>query len=310
VLDAVLLDMNEVVDELEHMIRHLIGEDVRVSVHRYPIPLPVVADRGQLLQVLVNLAINARDAMPAGGELSIACESVELDEAGAAAAGCPPGVYSAMRVSDTGAGMDELTRTRAFEPFFTTKEPGRGTGLGLATSYGIVTQSGGTIAVESQPGAGTTVTILLPEPVEAPPRAVEHETLPEHDADVVRGSTVLLVEDEPLLRELLVEMLASVGVNVLAASDADEAVAACEAHPGGIDALVSDLVMPGISGRELAAEIGARHPGVRVLYISGYSDEEINARGLLEPGMSFLQKPFTVDVLEATLGTLLTEVPV
>ncbi len=305
VLEPVLLDLNDVVAEVEQMLRHLIGEDIRVRVEPGSSGLCVVADRAQLGQVLVNLAVNARDAMPGGGELTIACDLVELDEQGAAVAGAAPGRYSRIRVRDTGTGMDEETRVRAFEPFFTTKAPGEGTGLGLATSYGIVTQTGGTIAVESEPGAGTTVTILLPEPGGALAPAAEREPVRRSASETVCGLTVLVVEDEPLLRELLVEMLRSVSVDVLAADGAHEALACAERHPGPIDALVTDLVMPGTSGRALAHAVNDLHPELRVLYISGYSDEEIAARGILAPEMSFLQKPFTVDELETKLCELM-----
>jgi PAS domain S-box-containing protein len=305
-LEPVLLDVDDVVAEVEHMLRHLIGEDVLLHVEPSPSPVCVLADRAQLGQVLVNLAVNARDAMPAGGDLVIASDRVELGELEAAATACAPGRFARIRVRDTGTGMDEETRTRAFEPFFTTKPVGEGTGLGLATSYGIVTQTGGAITVESALGAGTTVTILLPEhdgePV-APggrdrPRAAS-------TTSTVDGLTVLVVEDEPLLRELLVEMLRSVSADVLEADGPAEAIARAEAHPGPIDALVTDLVMPGASGRALAQAVVERHPELRVLYISGYSDEEIAARGILSPEMSFLQKPFTVDELESKLGELL-----
>jgi PAS domain S-box-containing protein len=294
VLAPTLLDLNEVAAEVEQMLRHVIGEDVRLRVVPSDEPLPVLADRAQLAQVLVNLAVNARDAMPAGGSLEIRCDR--------------DGGLARIRVTDTGSGMDEPTRLRVFEPFFTTKEPGRGTGLGLATSYGIVTQSGGSITVESELGAGTIVTILLPgadgisaREAPAPP--------PEPRRGDVRGSTVLLVEDEPLLRELVVEMLRSVAVSVLDASTADEAIERCADHPGAIDALITDLVMPGMSGRGLAEALTALRPGLRVLYVSGYPDEEIAARGILEPGMTFLQKPFTLEQLEAALCSLLAGAP-
>jgi PAS domain S-box-containing protein len=305
VLEPVLLDLNEVVAEVEQMLRHLIGDDVVLRVEPGPGALRVLADRAQVGQVLINLAVNAGDAMPAGGELAIATDRVELGEQDAAAAGCPPGRYSRIRVRDTGTGMDDATRARVFEPFFTTKPPGEGTGLGLATSYGIVTQSGGSISVESELGGGTTVTILLPEPDRTPAPAPEREPAPAATPEGVSGATVLVVEDEPLLRELLVEMLRSVSVNVLAADGPGEALERSARHAGQIDALVTDLVMPGTSGRALAQAVIERHPGLRVLYISGYSDEEIAARGILAPEMSFLQKPFTVDELETKLCELL-----
>jgi PAS domain S-box-containing protein len=291
VLAPALLDLNDVVAEVEEMLRHLIGEDVRLRVQRCEESLAVVADRAQLVQVLVNLAVNARDAMPGGGVLEIACDR--------------EGPSARIRVTDTGGGMDEPTRLRVFEPFFTTKAPGEGTGLGLATSYGIVTQSGGTITVESELGAGTTVTILLPEVDLDLAAPAEPGGEPQHGREDVCGSTVLLVEDEPLLRELVCEMLRSVSVTVLGAATADEAIERCTVHDGPIDALVTDLVMPGMSGRRLADALTALRPGIQVLYISGYSDEEIAVRGILEPGMSFLHKPFTIEELETKLCALL-----
>jgi two-component system, cell cycle sensor histidine kinase and response regulator CckA len=304
-LEPALVDLNDVVAEVASMLRHLIGEDVLLRVEPAAEPVCVVADRAQLGQVLVNLAVNARDAMPAGGELSIASDRVELGEPEAAATGCAPGRYARIRVRDTGTGMDDETRTRAFEPFFTTKAPGEGTGLGLATSYGVVTQSGGAITVESVLGTGTTVTILLREHDGEPTVPAGRDRAQAAAPGGVAGLTVLVVEDEPLLRELLVEMLRSVSANVLEADGAGEAIARADGHGGPIDALVTDLVMPGTSGRELAQAVTERHPGLRVLYISGYSDAEIAARGILAPEMSFLQKPFTVDELESKLCELL-----
>jgi CheY-like chemotaxis protein len=256
----------------------------------------VKADAGQLEQVIMNLAVNARDAMPGGGTLTIETRNVEI---GGAAAGAPesvvpPGGYVLLRVADTGTGMDAGTRAHIFEPFFTTKEPGKGTGLGLATVYGIVKQSGGFVFVDSEPGRGAAFRIYLSrltEPVAAGPV----EPLPPRS--VAGTETVLLVEDEEAVRAVAGQSLRRLGYTVLEARNGESAVQVAAAAPGAIAILVTDVVMPGMNGRALAERLRAGHPGLKVLFVSGYADNAVLRDGVLEPGLSFLQKPFTPEVL-------------
>jgi CheY-like chemotaxis protein len=288
-----VLDLADVVGDLEAMLRRLIGEDVAlVSVHEDGLGA-VRADPGQIEQVILNLALNARDAMPRGGTVTVETANVVLDD----------GPHVLLAVSDTGEGMEAETLQHVFEPFFTTKEQGKGTGLGLATVYGIVEQSGGSIEVSSTPGRGTTFRIYLPRVDSAPEPAV---LVPRRGA--ARGSeTVLIVEDEPLVRELARRVLARHGYDVLEAADGAEALELCRGHAGRIDVLLSDVVMPGRSGPELAREVAQLRPDTKPLFMSGYTDAELEQYGVLAPGIAFMGKPFTPEGLALRVRDLIEE---
>jgi hypothetical protein len=295
VLEPRMLDLDEVVQGMAPMLSRLLGEHVALKTPRARTLGRVKADRGQVEQVVMNLAINARDAMPEGGTLTIALSDVELDGAArGSGTALRAGPHVMLAVGDTGCGMDVATRARIFEPFFTTKEVGKGTGLGLATVYGIVQQSDGAIEVESAPGRGSTFLVYLPR-VEQP---VESGGADEGAAEAAPGrETVLVVEDEEVVRALEQEVLARCGYRVLVAGDAQEALALEERCGEAIALLVTDVVMPGRSGRELAQEFLRRRPETRVLYVSGYANDAFVSRGLLESGTWFLQKPFSPEVL-------------
>ncbi len=287
-----VLDLNEVVDGIAPLLRRLIGEDITLRAVTIADLGRVRADRGQLEQVIVNLAINARDAMPAGGSLTLETANVTLDDRHAAFhPDMTPGQYVVLAVTDSGVGMDEATRSHLFEPFFTTKEHGRGTGLGLATVYGIVRQSAGHIIVQSEPGFGSTFKVYFPR-VEAPSEVVVD---PQPQPASGGNETVLVVEDDMSVRALTTEILRRHGYTVLVASDTAEALMVIGNHPDPIELLVTDVIMPGLSGPELAEQLTRMRPGMRVLYVSGYADETIVHHGILEPGVAFLAKPFTPD---------------
>lgn len=295
VLQLEVLDLNAVVADMNKMLRRLIGEDIDLITIPDPGLGRIKADPGQIEQVIMNLAVNARDAMPRGGQLTIETANVELDEIYAQRhVGVQPGPYVMLAMSDTGCGMDEETRSRVFEPFFTTKAEGQGTGLGLSTVYGIVRQSGGHIWVYSEPGRGATFKIYLPRIEEAvessKPSAAKPRLLPQG------SETVLVVEDEQDVRALICETLENDGYRILEACDGDEALLVSGQHPGPLHLMVTDVVMPGMSGRTLADCLIALRPGMKVLYMSGYTDNAIVRHGV-KPGMVFLQKPFTADVL-------------
>jgi CheY-like chemotaxis protein len=255
----------------------------------------VVVDAGQFEQVIVNLAANGRDAMPDGGQLIIETRTVRLDEDQVAGRpGMVPGLYVQVIVTDSGHGMDSETRARVFEPFFTTKAPGEGTGLGLSTVYGIVKQSGGWIWVYSEPGQGTTFKIYLPS-TDAPVAAPAGKTRPGRRPSA--GETVLLVEDQDDVRELTARVLRREGYVVLEAASGAEALATAASHTGAIHLLLTDVVMPGLSGRQVAEQLTGVRPEIRVLFMSGYTDNVIAQRGVLEAGTAFLSKPFTPDAL-------------
>ncbi|MBI2502107.1 MAG: PAS domain S-box protein [Candidatus Latescibacteria bacterium] len=294
VLAPKVLDLNTVVKDLEKMLHRLIGEDVELVTKLAPDLGQVKVDPGQMEQVLINLAVNARDAMPQGGKLIIETSNTELDETYAARhAIVKPGPYVLLAVSDTGTGMDEETQKHIFEPFFTTKELGKGTGLGLATVYGLVKQSGGYIWVYSEPGKGTSFKIYLPRVEEGVVQAVREEPL-----QVGRGAeTVLLVEDERALRELAVFILREAGYTVLEAGRGDEALQLSAAHQGPIHLVVTDMVMPGMSGRVLVERLVTSNPELKVLYMSGYSEEVVERQGALGAGAVFLHKPFISSAL-------------
>lgn len=291
-----VLNLNAVVTTVTAMLRRLIGEDIELVVALDPRLGRVKADRGQLEQVIVNLAVNARDAMPHGGRLTVETRNVELDDAFVQAhPGAVAGAHVLLRVRDTGAGMDEETRQRVFEPFFTTKPPDQGTGLGLSTVYGIVTQHGGQITVESEPGRGATFTVYLPRieaRAEAPRADAAWGTLPGGE------ETVLLVEDEEEVRRLVRDILGSLGYEVLAARDGAEALELIQRFPGPIHLLLTDLVMPGMTGREVADELRAARPGSKVLFMSGYAEEAVGPDELL-------QKPFAPDLLARKVAAAL-----
>jgi signal transduction histidine kinase/CheY-like chemotaxis protein len=302
VLQPVVLNVNEVVRDLENMLQRVLGEDVELEAHFAADLGNARADPGQLEQVILNLAVNARDAMPTGGKLTIETANVDLDEHYAQThRPVVPGRYVMIAVSDTGIGMDAATQARMFEPFFTTKEPGKGTGLGLATAYGIVKQSGGYIWVYSEVGGGATFKIYLPR-VDAPADVV---AAPPELGTVAGIETVLLAEDDPLLLPLARDVLKRLGYTVLEARTPADAVAVAQAHAGIIHLLISDVVMPGESGLQLARRLLEVRPNLRVLYISGYSDEAVVRHGLLDPGTTFLQKPFTPAALARKVRELL-----
>ncbi len=295
VLQPRLLKVNDVVTELTALLRRVIGEHVELRLDLEPALGPVLADPGQLEQVITNLAVNGRDAMPDGGVLTI--RTGNLDDgpvSGSGPEGDLLGPHVALAVSDTGIGMDERTRARLFEPFFTTKEMGRGTGLGLATVYGIVRQSGGQIRVHTQPNQGTTFTVYLPRAEGVP--AAAGETAAGAEAPGGTG-TVLVVEDEESVRSLACRVLRGKGYRVIEAASADVALALLGADPGPVDLLLTDVVMPGISGPVLAQRLIRQYPRLRVLYMSGYAEEAIERRGTLPAGGELLEKPFTGDQL-------------
>jgi PAS domain S-box-containing protein len=291
-----ILDLNGIVTEMHNMLLRVIGEDVELIRSCAPDLAEVKADRGQIEQVLMNLVVNARDAMPKGGKLTIETANVELDESYARDhAGVRPGPYVMLAVSDTGVGMDADTLSHMFEPFFTTKEKGKGTGLGLATVYGIVKQSGGYVWVYSEPGHGTTFKVYLPrveEKQETPRRAA-----PVVAEDVSGSQTILLVEDEEAVRRLVRMVLEGKGYTVLEASGWQAALEIAGQHRKPIHLVITDVVMPGVGGPELASRLEAGRPGIRVLFMSGYTDGAVVNHGLLSSATAFLQKPFTPAVL-------------
>jgi len=296
VLQPRILDLNTVVGEMEKMLGRLIGEDIQLVTVFAAGLRRVKADPGQMEQVLMNLAVNARDAMPRGGRLTIETANIDLDAAYARSRpGVKPGPHVMLAVSDTGHGMDQEVLGHIFEPFFTTKEAGKGTGLGLATVHGIVKQSGGHIFVYSEREQGTTFKVYLPR-LEGAETVVE--ATPADEAGLQRGSeTVLLVEDEESLRNIVREILEGTGYTVIEARHAGHALEIAERHPAPIPLLITDVVMPGMSGSDLATHLAASHPETRVLYMSGYTDDAVVLHGVLAADMAFLQKPFTAEVL-------------
>ena len=302
VLQPRVLDVEQLLRGVDSLIRRLIGEHIDLRMRSEPGLWPVKADPGQLEQVLVNLCVNARDAMPTGGILEIAAENLSLATSPPGTGTIiPPGHYVLLTVRDTGSGMDEATLRHLFEPFFTTQAPGQGTGLGLATVYGIVKQSGGYIFVDSALGEGTRFRIYLPQ-AEGRPEAAEAAERPV----APRGQgRVLVVEDEGAVRRLTRRVLEGAGYTITEAADGPKALAAVAAAPAPFDLVVTDVIMPGMSGQELARQLLARQPGLRILYVSGYSDEAILPLGRLPGGTAFLQKPFEPAVLLARVREML-----
>jgi len=294
VLAPRVVSLNAVVDSLQKILRRVIGEDVELATALAPDLGAVKADVGQLEQVLMNLTVNARDAMPTGGKLTIETANVEHDPAYARAReGAAVSRFVMLAVTDTGVGMDEATKARIFEPFFTTKEAGKGTGLGLATVYGIVNQSGGFIWVYSEPGNGTSFKIYLPR-VDAPAEGVKAAG----SVSVPRGTeTVLLVEDAAAVRAVAKQVLQRQGYTVLEAPHGEAALHLAQKHRGPIHLLLTDVVMPVLSGRRLAEQLAPLRPDMKVLYASGYTDDSVVRHGILESGTAYLQKPFTPDSL-------------
>jgi two-component system cell cycle sensor histidine kinase/response regulator CckA len=286
-----VLDLNAVVADTEAMLQRLIGEDILLTKDLQAELAPVRADPTQVQQVVMNLAVNARDAMPQGGRLSILTRDV--------------GRYALLAVTDTGCGMTEEVKAHLFEPFFTTKGPGEGTGLGLPTVYGIVKQSGGHVEVESEVGVGTTFRVYLPQAEGTPT-----EEKPNGEGSPPRGSeTVLLAEDEDGVRTLIRQVLQAGGYTVLEARDGADALWLAGRHRGPVDLLITDVVMPGLDGRGLAERLSQRYAGLRVLYLSGYTDDAVVRRGVSQEKVHFLQKPFSPaalarkvrEVLDATI---------
>jgi two-component system, cell cycle sensor histidine kinase and response regulator CckA len=294
VLQPKILDLNAVVSNMQKMLPRVLGEDVELATTLEPLLGSVMADPGQVEQVLMNLAVNARDALPDGGRITIETRNADLDESYAAThAPARAGSYVMLAVNDTGTGMDAATQARIFEPFFTTKKAGQGTGLGLSTVYGIVKQSGGYVWVYSEVGVGTTFKIYFPRIDEAP-----EKTRAEGPRPLLGGTeTVLLVEDEASFREMLTEVLGANGYSVLAARNGSEALQIAAAHTGPIELMISDVIMPGMTGPRIVDLVAQTRRDLKVLYISGYSDEAVIQHGLIGPRRSFLSKPFTPELL-------------
>ena len=301
------LDLNGVVSDVERMLHRLIGEDVQISTKLAADLGRIKADPGQVEQVLINLAVNARDAMPDGGKLILETANVVLDEdLVRGTLDVEAGPYVLLSVSDTGIGMDHKVKEHLFEPFFTTKEAGKGSGLGLATVHGIMKQSGGHVWVYSEPGWGTTFKLYFP--LAPSPDASPEESAP---ADAVGGTeTILVVEDDDLVRSLIREFLTSMGYVVILAADPGEALEIATERPEEIDLLLTDVVMPGMSGRDLVDRVATIAPHIRVLFMSGYTDESVASRGILQDGLAFLQKPFSRQTISAKVRKVLDEVPV
>jgi len=296
------LNLNALVADAKTFLAHVVGEGVQLETRPSPFSCLVLADPNQIHQVLMNLAVNGRDAMPNGGRLTIGTSAIEVTtEYAASNPDATPGPYAVLEVSDTGVGMGEDTLRNIFEPFFTTKEQGKGTGLGLSTVYGIVRQAGGWISVESRPNAGSTFRIYLPRLDEAMPVP---QPCPRAAVAVHGSETILVVEDEEELRQLAVTVLVSHGYRVLDAANGRMALQLADRHLGPIHALLTDVVMPGMNGREVADCIKSRRPEVKVLFMSGYAEDVIATQRLREEGIALIQKPFTPDELISELRGL------
>jgi nitrogen-specific signal transduction histidine kinase len=298
-----VMNLNDLLLDMDKLLRRLIGEDIDLITRLAPGLDMVKVDPSQFEQVIANLAVNARDAMPQGGKLTIETDNVDFDETYAMVhAEIQPGHYVLLAVSDTGIGMDAQTQSHVFEPFFTTKEPGKGTGLGLATVYGIAKQNNGHISVYSEPDHGTTLKIYLPCVEELAPAPQ-----PQQDSDTtMRGTeTVLLVENEDIVRALALRVLRMYGYTVLEAHDGDAALLICEQYQATIHLLITDLVMPQMNGHQLAMRLTSLRPELRVLYTSGYTDNAIIHHGALDSDAAFLQKPFTPAMLVSKLRDVL-----
>jgi len=302
VIQPKVLDLNALVANMDRMLRRVIGEHIELETVLSPGLGSVRADAGQLEQVIINLAVNARDAMAEGGKLSIRTSNVEVARSSRLHADVRPGSYVSLTVSDTGKGMDAEIMVHLFEPFYTSKETGKGTGLGLSTVYGIVKQSGGEIVVESKPGHGATFTIYLPRITDPAQIAPPLDAQPAVRAGT---ETILLVEDELGVRQLVCEMLQRLGYRILPAGSGTEAIRLFEQHRGSIDLLVTDVIMPQMSGRELALRLKLQQPSLKVLYISGYTDDMLAHHRVLESNVFLLQKPFAPDELAKKLREVL-----
>ncbi|MDB6151317.1 MAG: Histidine kinase [Chthoniobacter sp.] len=300
-----VLDFNALVLNMEKLLHRVIGEHIELCVETEAVEARVRADPTQLEQVIINLGVNARDAMPSGGVLTMRTANTSVSQTFHDSAGpVPAGNYVTLTLQDTGCGMDEQTKQRIFEPFFTTKNPGKGTGLGLATVYGIVQQSGGAIVVDSRKGEGTRFTIYLPQedaPVEALPER------PQLSAKRCRAETVMVVEDEEIVRQLVCAVLSEQGYEVLCAPSGAEGLRMAHNYAGKIDLLVTDIIMPQMNGPEVARTLRLERPHVRVLFVSGYSDNDIGDHGILAPELRFLEKPFTPEVLCRKVREVLDE---
>jgi PAS domain S-box-containing protein len=293
-LELKVVDVNTVISDMERLLRPLIGENIGLVTRLSPDAGRTRADAGQLEQVIMNLVVNAKDAMPEGGKITVQSSEVTVRPNFREHIFIQPGRYVVLSVNDTGHGMDKETQSRIFEPFFTTKEKGKGTGLGLSTVYGIVKQSGGYVFPQSEPGAGTTFYIYLPRVEDSP-----EQMTPAKSQENEKGGceTVLLVEDEESVRELVRETLIARGYKVLEAENGESGLRVAEAHGDGIDILITDVVMPGMGGRELAKKLLQIRPNLGVLFLSGYTEDTILHQGALSPGTAFLQKPFTLQNL-------------
>ncbi|HYJ04406.1 MAG TPA: ATP-binding protein [Chthoniobacterales bacterium] len=308
-LEPRVLDLNVLVYDMERLLQRVIGESIHIVIDPIRSGARVRADPNQLEQVLLNLGVNARDAMPSGGTLRIATQQRELkgEEIVARGIDVPPGDYVLLIVSDTGSGMDDETRSRIFEPFFTTKGPGKGTGLGLATVYGIVKQSGGGITVESTPGQGCIFSIFLPATTDE----LDLAELPPVEPKTNGSETILVVEDEEVVRQLICTVLADAGYEILEAESPEDALQLARERKQPVHLLVTDIVMPGMNGPALARALSEHQPSIKILYVSGYSDNDISAQGVIDPGLVVLQKPFTQQSLSRKVRELLdSDVPI
>jgi signal transduction histidine kinase/CheY-like chemotaxis protein len=306
ILQPKVIDLNTLVVDMEKLLRRVIGERFDLQSHPNAKNGRVKADPSQLEQVVLNLGVNARDAMPRGGKLIIRTDNVTLDGESARqiSSSLRPGDYVVLSVTDTGAGMDAETMSHIFEPFFTTKGPGKGTGLGLATVYGIVRQTGGGISVESEPAKGSTFRIYLPQES----RPIDTSRVQLIPVEKTKNfETVLVVEDEDIVRELVCEVLEDQGYNVLCAPDGIEALRAAENYDGQIHLLVTDVIMPHMNGHELAGKLSELRPEMKILYVSGYSDNDIGDHGVLDPRYELLQKPFTPQTLARKIRDVIGE---
>ncbi|MGA7382133.1 MAG: ATP-binding protein, partial [Terriglobales bacterium] len=303
-LELKVVDLNVIVGDMGRLLRPLIGESIELETVPAADLGRTRADAGQIEQVIMNLVVNSKDAMPEGGRLTIRTANANLggDNLRREHSYIQPGAYVMLSVSDNGHGMDKETQARIFEPFFTTKEKGKGTGLGLSTVYGIIKQSGGYVLVQSEAGQGTTFHIYLPRVEEsAEPVGTVRISQPQHGG----SETVLLVEDEESVRQLVRETLEAKGYTVLEAENGERALHIVTEHSEAIDMLITDVVMPGMSGRELSARLCATHPQTKVLYLSGYTEDAIVHEGVLEAGTAFLQKPFTLQMLSRKVREVL-----